>query len=112
VRIINGIIFIRTGRDAPERLRVEQLPAPESRLKQVTIAFAPIQASAADTGLRSDIPRTVFGLNSFVGIGFLKIHVGSSYSVHDKTWHLSASDFKPHLWKRMHRPARGKPPLL
>jgi hypothetical protein len=47
MRIIHGIIFIRSGGDFTERRRIKQLPASERSIEKVTVSLAAIYASAA-----------------------------------------------------------------
>jgi hypothetical protein len=57
--IINRVILVRAGGDAPERLRIKEFPASESGMKHVATAAAAVYAATAYAGLRRHIPRPV-----------------------------------------------------
>jgi hypothetical protein len=66
VGVVDGVVFVGTGRDAPEGLRIEQLSAPEGGMEHVASSAAPVHAPAADSGLGDYISGAIAGLHGFI----------------------------------------------
>jgi len=71
VRVVDRIVFVCSGRDTAEGLRIKKLSAPEGGVEHVTASAAPVHTPAAYAGLRGYIPGAVAGLHGFICIGSL-----------------------------------------
>jgi hypothetical protein len=74
VGIVYGIIFVRTGGNGAERLRIKEFASSESGPEHIAVALASVDAAAADTGLGGYVPGSVFGSEGFIGIGAVQVH--------------------------------------
>jgi hypothetical protein len=75
VGIVHGIILVRTGGDGTKWLRIKEFASSESGPEHIAVAFASVDAAAADTGLGGHVAGSVFGSEGFIGIGAMQVHV-------------------------------------